>query len=267
VAGVEAAGEIVTAPTLVLRNCTALEEFRACVALQQEVWGFSDAELVPLRIFSLAPKIGGQVVGAWDGETLVGYAFAIPGSRSGHLYLHSHMVAVKEGHRNTGLGRKIKLFQREDAVARGYELMEWTFDPLEIKNAYFNLERLGAIARRYNVNQYGITNSPLQGFLPTDRLVAEWWMTSRRVETVLANGQNPPMDVEARVEVPSDIYAWKADPAMRSKAAQTQDRNRALLQSAFARGLACLGYERDSDGNAWFQLGRWDENWSYAKNS
>ena len=256
-----------TAPTLVLRNCTALEEFRACVALQQEVWGFSDAELVPLRIFSLAPKIGGQVVGAWDGETLVGYAFAIPGSRSGHLYLHSHMVAVKEGHRNTGLGRKIKLFQREDAVARGYELMEWTFDPLEIKNAYFNLERLGAIARRYNVNQYGITNSPLQGFLPTDRLVAEWWMTSRRVETVLANGQNPPMDVEARVEVPSDIYAWKADPAMRSKAAQTQDRNRALLQSAFARGLACLGYERDSDGNAWFQLGRWDENWSYAKNS
>jgi hypothetical protein len=75
------------------------------------------------------------------------------------------------------------------------------------------------------------------------------------------------MDVEARVEVPSDIYAWKADPAMRSKAAQTQDRNRALLQSAFARGLACLGYERDSDGNAWFQLGRWDENWSYAKNS
>ena len=152
-----------TVETLVLRNCTTLEEFRACVALQKEVWGFSDAELVPLRIFSLAPKIGGQVVGAWDGETLVGYAMAIPGSRNGHPYLHSHMVAVKEGYRNTGLGRKIKLFQREDAIARGYELMEWTFDPLEIKNSYFNLERLGAIARRYNVNQYGITNSPLQG--------------------------------------------------------------------------------------------------------
>ena len=118
-----------------------------------------------MRIFSLAPKIGGQVVGAWDGETLVGFAMAIPGSRNGRPYLHSHMVAVKEGHRNSGLGRKIKLFQREDAVAQGYELMEWTFDPLEIKNSYFNLERLGAIARRYNVNQYGITNSPLQGFL------------------------------------------------------------------------------------------------------
>ena len=255
-----------TAETLVLRNCTTLEEFQLCVALQKEVWGFSDAELVPLRIFSLAPKIGGQVVGAWEGDTLVGYAMAIPGSRNGHPYLHSHMVAVKEGHRNTGLGRKIKLFQREDAIAHGYELMEWTFDPLEIKNAYFNLERLGAIARRYNVNQYGITNSPLQGFLPTDRLVAEWWMTSSRVEAVLSSGHHPPVEAGERVEVPGRIYEWKADPASRPRAAQIQARNRDLLQSAFARGLSCLGYERDAAGNGCFQLGRWDENWSYATN-
>lgn len=251
--------------TVALRNCTELDEFRACVALQQEVWGFSDSELVPLRIFSLAPKIGGQVVGAWEGETLIGYAMAIPGSRNGHPYLHSHMVAVKEGYRNTGLGRKIKLFQREDAIARGYELMEWTFDPLEIKNSYFNLERLGAIARRYNVNQYGITNSPLQGFLPTDRLVAEWWMKSRRVQTVLATGHHPPIYEEERVEVPEKIYAWKADPAMRSRAAETQSRNRELLQNAFSRGLSCLGYAPDADGNGCFQLGLWDENWSYVQ--
>jgi len=257
----------VTVETLVLRNCTTLEEFRACVALQQEVWGFSDAEIVPLRIFSLAPKIGGQVVGAWEGEILVGFAMAIPGSRNGHPYLHSHMVAVKKGHRNSGLGRTIKLFQREDAIAHGYELMEWTFDPLEIKNAYFNLERLGAIARRYNVNQYGITNSPLQGFLPTDRLVAEWWMTSRRVQTVLSTGHPPAIHAEERVEVPAKIYEWKAEPAMRSKAAQIQSRNRELFQSAFSRGFSCLGYERDVDGNGYFQLGRWDEDWSYAPNS
>ena len=193
---------------------------------------------MPLRIFSLAPKIGGQVVGAWDGETLVGFAMAIPGNRYGHPYLHSHMVAVKEGHRNTGLGRRLKLFQREDAIARGYELMEWTFDPLEIKNAYFNLERLGAIARRYNVNQYGITNSPLQGLLPTDRLVAEWWMTSRRVQTVLSTGRHSPLMAEEQVEVPGEIYAWKADPAMRAKALQTQTRNRELLAGGiFARAV------------------------------
>ncbi|MGA2688132.1 MAG: GNAT family N-acetyltransferase, partial [Candidatus Korobacteraceae bacterium] len=162
-----------------LRNSTDVEEFRACVALQKEVWGFADNELVPLRIFSLAPKIGGQVICAWDGTALVGFAFSIPGIRNRQTYLHSHMLAVKADYRNSGLGRKLKLFQREDAIAHGYELIEWTFDPLEIKNAYFNLERLGAIARRYNINQYGITSSPLQGFLPTDRLVAEWWLTSK----------------------------------------------------------------------------------------
>ena len=174
-----------------LRNCTELDEFRACVALQKEVWGFADNELVPLRIFSLAPKIGGQVIGAWDGETLVGFAFSIPGTRNGHSYLHSHMLGVKSGYRNSGLGRRIKLFQRDDALAHGYELMEWTFDPLEIKNSYFNLERLGAIARRYNINQYGITSSPLQGFLPTDRLVAEWWLNSKRVEACLPADRHP----------------------------------------------------------------------------
>jgi len=253
-----------TTEMICVRNCTELDEFRACVALQKEVWGFADNELVPLRIFSLAPKIGGQVIGAWQGDTLAGFAFSIPGNRNGHPYLHSHMLAVKESHRNTGLGRRIKLFQREDAIAHGYELLEWTFDPLEIKNAYLNLERLGAIALRYNINQYGITSSPLQGFLPTDRLVAEWWLKSKRVEALLAVGKRPSFEAEERVEVPADIYAWKAQPESRQKAADVQLRNRAEFLSAFSRGLACLGYERDAHGNGTFLLGRWDEGWSYA---
>jgi len=189
---------------------------------------------------------------------------AIPGNRHGHPYLHSHMVAVKESYRNSGLGRKLKLFQRDDAIARGYGLMEWTFDPLEIKNSYFNLERLGAIARRYNVNQYGVTNSPLQGFLPTDRLVAEWWMTSKRVTMLLAQGHRPKVEVHETVDVPHEVYAWKSEPTTRAMAAAVQERNRALLQSAFARGQACLGYERDAAGNGRFQLGVWDESLSYA---
>ena len=97
-------------------------------------------------------------------------------------YLHSHMLAVRKQYRNGGLGRRIKLFQREEALRHGFELIEWTFDPLEIKNAYLNIEKLGAIARRYTINQYGITTSPLQGGLPTDRLIAEWWLKSKRVE-------------------------------------------------------------------------------------
>jgi predicted GNAT superfamily acetyltransferase len=264
VAGIEATGKGVTVDATTLRNCSELDEFRACVALQKEVWGFADNELVPLRIFSLAPKIGGQVIGAWEGETLVGFAFSIPGTRSGHPYLHSHMLAVREDHRNTGLGRRIKLFQREDAVAHGYGLMEWTFDPLEIKNSYFNLERLGVIARRYNLNQYGITSSPLQGFLPTDRLVAEWWLTSKRVATLMSTGQHAQFVEEARIEVPAEIYAWKQQADTRQKAAAVQLRNRETFLSAFSRGLACLGYERDARGNGKFVLGRWDEGWSYA---
>ena len=173
---------------LQLRCCSTLEEFNACVELQREVWGFSDLDLVPLRVFSVASKIGGQVIGAWDGDTMVGFALSLPATHRRYPYLHSHMLGVKESYRNTGLGRRIKLFQREDAIALGYDLIEWTFDPLEIKNAYFNLERLGAIARRYNLNQYGITTSPLQGFLPTDRLVAEWWLKSKRVESLLVVG-------------------------------------------------------------------------------
>ncbi len=186
--------------SIVLRRCHTIEEFRACVALQKEVWNFTDAELVPLRMFVVADKVGGQVMGAFDRDVMVGFALSVPGTRTGHVYLHSHMLAVRKDHRNSGLGRRLKLLQREDALARGIELIEWTFDPLEIKNAYLNLEKLGAIARRYNINQYGITSSPLQGGLPSDRLIAEWWLRSKRVETLLATGKNPPIVSESGIQ-------------------------------------------------------------------
>jgi predicted GNAT superfamily acetyltransferase len=249
---------------IVLRRCHALEELRACVALQKEVWNFTDAELVPLRMFVVADKVGGQVLGAFNGNEMVGFALAVPGTRSGHVYLHSHMLAVRKDHRNAGLGRRLKLLQREDALAHAIELIEWTFDPLEIKNAYFNIERLGALARRYNINQYGITSSPLQGGLPSDRLIAEWWLKSQRVETLLATGENPPFGVESDIPVPSEIYSWKAAPETRRQAQQVQEHNRERFLRAFSQGLTVLGYERDAQGNGKFLLGRWDEKWSYA---
>jgi len=163
----------VSPDAIVIRRCQGIDELRACVALQKDVWNFSDAELVPLRLFVVAEKVGGQVMGAFEGSEMVGFALSVPGTRSGHIYLHSHMLAVRKDHRNGGLGRRLKLLQREEALARGIELIEWTFDPLEIKNAYLNIEKLGAIARRYNINQYGITSSPLQGGLPHRRVVAQ----------------------------------------------------------------------------------------------
>jgi len=236
---------------------------QAAFALQKEVWKFSDAELVPVRIFVLANKIGGHVIGAFEGPEMVGFALAIPGMRNGHSYIHSHMLAVRQQNRNAGLGRRLKLFQRQVAIAHGFELMEWTFDPLEIKNAYLNIEKLGAIARRYNVNQYGITTSPLQGGLPSDRLVAEWWLKSRRVERVLGGGRLPKGNSHVRIPIPAEIYEWKAADATRQLALEVQERNRAEFTKTFAQGLSVVGYERDSHGNGAFVLALWDEPWRY----
>jgi predicted GNAT superfamily acetyltransferase len=254
----------VSIDSIVLRRCQSLEEMRACVALQKEVWNFSDVELLPLRMFVVAEKVGGQVLGAFNGDDMAGFALSIPGTRAGHVYLHSHMLAVRKDYRNRGLGRRLKLLQRDEALARGIELIEWTFDPLEIKNAYLNIEKLGAIARRYTINQYGITSSPLQGGLPSDRLIAEWWLKSKRVETSLATGKNPPFRRESEIAVPAQIYGWKAAPETRGQAQQVQERNREQFLRAFSDGMTVLGYERDKEGNGKFLLGRWDEEWSYA---
>lgn len=244
---------------LELRALTRMEEFDACVELQRRVWGFDDADLVPSRMFLIAAKTGGQVFGAWEGARLAGYALAFVGDRHGRIYLHSHMLAVDAAFRNSGLGRRLKLRQREDALERGIELMEWTFDPLEIKNAYFNLRRLGAIARIYVANQYGQSSSRLQGELPTDRLVAEWWLRSPRVVQTLAQGLAPDFAVTAKVEVPAEIARWKqaGDP----RAGQLQAANRHRLEQAFAAGQAALGYERRLDGSGAFLLGHWEGNW------
>jgi len=254
----------VSSDSIELRSCHGIEDFRACVGLQKEVWNFTDAELVPLRMFVVADKVGGQVMGAFEGNTMVGFALSVPGTRSGHVYLHSHMLAVRKDHRNSGLGRRLKMLQREEALSRGIELIEWTFDPLEIKNAYLNIEKLGAIVRRYNINQYGITSSPLQGGLPSDRLIAEWWLKSKRVESLLRNGKNAVAPAQFSIEVPAQIYEWKATADTRMKAQQVQERNREQFLRSFAEGLAVLNYERDAEGNGKFLLGRWDEKWSYA---
>jgi len=253
----------VSAESIVIRKCQHLDEMRACVALQKEVWNFSAAELVPLRMFVVAEKVGGQVIGAFAGNEMVAFALSIPGVRAGHSYLHSQMLAVRKQHQNAGVGRRIKFFQRDDALARGFELIEWTFDPLEIKNAYLNIEKLGAIARRYNVNQYGITSSPLQGGLPTDRLVAEWWLKSKRFEMLLQEGKTPRVESVSTISVPAQIYDWKASPSTRGQAREVQDRNREQFLKAFGDGLAVLGYERDQQGSGKFLLGRWEESWMY----
>ncbi len=244
-----------------IRHLTALEDFARCVALQIEVWGYNEGDVVPKRVFTIAQRIGGQILGAFQGTSMVGFAMSLPGYRDGQTYLHSHMLAVLPEYRNLGIGRRLKLAQRDDALRRGIDRMEWTFDPLEIKNAHLNISRLGAIARRYQPDFYGPSTSPLQGGLPTDRLYAEWWLRSPRVVELL-RGEAGPTASEVgmeRIIVPHTVSQWKQDPERRSLARELQASNREALQSAFQRGLAVIGYERDAEGNGCFLIDHWEE--------
>jgi predicted GNAT superfamily acetyltransferase len=249
-------------PEIRIEALTEPEQFNQCVELQDIVWGYDISAMMTQKVFLLASQIGGQVLGAYDDSKLVGYAMSLPGIRNGHAYLHSHHLAVLADYRNFGVGRRLKLAQRDDAIARGIDLMEWTFDPLEIKNSHLNFARLGAISRRYARNFYGTSSSPLHGGLPTDRIFAEWWLNSDRVRRIL-EGEQLIIQSTEHVDVPAKLDAWKHSDEDRIKAREVQAANATALESAFARGLSVIGYERTADGSGRFLLGAWDEPLGY----
>jgi predicted GNAT superfamily acetyltransferase len=237
------------------RLLTAHEEFAEAVRLQEEIWGFAATELLPVRLFVVASKIGGHVFGAFDGARMVAFCLAIPGLKpGGKSYLHSHMLGVLPEYRDRGVGRLLKLEQRKEAMGRGIDLIEWTFDPLELKNAYFNIERLGAVVRRYVLNQYGTTTSHLHGGLPTDRCVAEWWIATPWVEATLAR-RRPHPRVEDRISVPAEIDLLRREAPKQAREVQRSVSERFL--ECFARGLAVLGFEK-SERAGTYLLGRWE---------
>jgi len=225
------------------RQLFELADFEEVLQLQQAVWGFPDIDLLPVRFLVVVSKVGGHVFGAYDGKMMVGFCFAIPGIKPGGLpYLHSHMLGVLPAYRDAGVGRTLKLKQREEALARGIELIEWTFDPLELKNAFFNIERLGAIVRRYHENQYGITFSPLHGGLPTDRCYAEWWIASPRVEAILRGESRRPAGAGRAISYPADIARIRSEDPKRAR--QIQKENGEKFREAFEHGLAVTRFER-----------------------
>ena len=159
---------------ILMRSCQGHDELEACVQIEIETWGYDPTDVIPRKAFLVWQKVGGQVIGAFDTglpgadpegapESLVGFVLSLPGIKivdgEPKFYLHSHMLAVRDSYRNRGVGMKLKLAQRRDALDRGIRLIEWTFDPLEIKNAYLNIRKLGAIVRRYEVDFYGVSSS------------------------------------------------------------------------------------------------------------
>lgn len=252
-AGSEAAREIE------VRALTTLGEFADAVRLQKEIWGFEDIELLPVRLFVVATKVGGQAFGAYHQGRMVAFLLAIPGLKPGaggpSNYLHSHMMGVLPEYWNWGIGRRLKLEQRKDGLARGIKLIEWTFDPLEIRNAYFNIERLGAVVRRYVPNQYGTTTSHLHGGLPTDRCVAEWHIGSERVHAIVHGLEDARPPVEDQIAVPVEIDELRrSDP---KRACEIQREVSEHFQRCFERSLAVTGFKR-GERNGIYLLGPWD---------
>jgi predicted GNAT superfamily acetyltransferase len=236
----------VTSGEIRIEPLTTDRQFTEAVALQKTIWGFDDIDLLPVRLFIVATKVGGQAFGAYAGRRMVGFCLAIPGLKpGGRAYLHSHMAGVLPEYQNAGIGRRLKLRQRDDAIARGIDLLEWTFDPLELRNAHFNLERLGAIVRRYVRNQYGISSSHLHGGLPTDRCVAEWWINSERVQKIVNGELAIRGDIVERIPVPSNIAEIRRSAPNRARAIQKELAGH--FEGSFARGLAAVGLDRDPE--------------------
>jgi len=241
---------------VVVRKCAALQEFQACVALQREVWGESDLEVEPVSGFVVASETGGQVLGAFDGARLVGYTLALVGFRDGVVYLHSHHTGVHQDYRDRGVGGMLKLFQREEALGREIRFIQWTFDPLELRNAHFNLNRLGAICRQYKPNLYGVTTSPLHRGLETDRLLAEWRLDSPRVIASIGNLVKVPANAPAEIALPVDLVRWKQGNSEQVKF--VQDRIRAEFTHWFARGYAAIA-TRETPAGAAYLLAPWSD--------
>ena len=157
-----------------IRDLTSIEEFRQVVELEKEIWGYTDAgDLVTVPVFCFTVHRGGTLVGAFDGDRLIGFAYAVVGMKDGKPMHWSHMAGVLESHRG-GVGFALKLAQRERAMAQGLDLIEWTFDPLQTMNAHFNFSKLGGVSTEYAVNFYGESTSALHRGTPTDRLVLSW---------------------------------------------------------------------------------------------
>jgi predicted GNAT superfamily acetyltransferase len=171
---------------LTYRDLTSLEDFAQVVELERQIWGPGYEEVVPVPILALSVHRGGILVGAFDGGRMIGFVYSLPGIKDGKPTQWSHMAGVADEYRSAGLGRTLKLLQRDRTLAMGLDLIEWTYDPLQAMNAHFNFAKLGVVVEEYEENFYGTSTSPLHQGNPTDRFVAEWWIRTPHVERRLA---------------------------------------------------------------------------------
>lgn len=232
-----------------IRECNKLEELAACVDLQRKVFALPEIELSPVRHFVVTKNAGGFILGAFSGDDMIGFVLSVPAFLRGEKAFYSHMTAVRADFQSHGVGAKLKWAQRNRALELGVKYVKWTFEPWKARNAYFNLEKLGAIVSEYQPNFYGTDYSTTGQTsekigLASDRLFAEWHLTSEKVETLAAGGKYVKTGERVRsVEVPNDWYAIVEESA--EKALAEQSRIQKEFEEAFAAGLVGRGFIRD----------------------
>jgi predicted GNAT superfamily acetyltransferase len=248
--------------TVEVRDVAGPGELRACQRLQKRTWGITeDGYLVPVATLAAAQKMGGAVLGAFRGDELLGFTFAVLGRyRGGEPTLYSQLAAIDPAHQGGGIGRQLKLAQRERARGLGLGSVTWTFDPLQAGNAAFNLVSLGARGIAYETDLYGNRSDALNAGLATDRLVVQWPTTGELggESTLPADALEPRADtafssVLELVEAPLNVGELKrSDP---ERAQRWQRSLREQFTAAFASGYLVTGFVRDVTlGRAFYLL-------------
>lgn len=241
--------------TVIIRECKTLESLKECVRLQRDVFRLPELELSPVRHFIVTNNAGGFTLGAYDGEELIGFSLSVPAFLRGEKAFYSHMTAVAEGYQSWGIGARLKWAQRTEALLRGVGYIKWTFEPWKARNAFFNLEKLGATVAEYEPNFYGMDYGAATAHgepvgLASDRLFAEWELEGEKA-AALAMGEKYVETREPAAEVVvTNIWAELVEtdkPAARAE----QERLRTEFEELFARGLVCSGFRRDAERPAY----------------
>lgn len=240
-----------------IRECTTIEEFDSCIYLQREAFGLPDLEISPRRHFIVSRQAGGWTLGAFANERMVGFVHHLAAVRpNNEIYGYSHVMAVARDYQNKGVGARLKWAQRAKAMSEGRDFIKWTWDPMQSRNAHFNLNRLGVYVHHYEANFYGLDydQSGERPGIPSDRLFASWRLNSQRV-SALGDGLTHTIDAQPvkKIAIPPDWSAVVKRDAHEAREMQT--RVRSEFQSAFAEQLVCAGLER-GDGQSQYLLYR-----------
>lgn len=247
-----------------IRECVSVEDFQQCIELERAVWRDDDIGIMPIRLYLIAKACNAPTVGAFDQSgKLVGFVHTMLALMGRQVVYHSHLAAVIEGLRHKDIGYRMKLKQREFAIAAGIPLIIWTFDPLQSRNAHLNINKLGAIIRRYEENYYGEGLSAVFGSdVPSDRVFAEWWVRSPHVEAALA-GNKPQVAANQPVFIPEDINQVSAQSV--EEHLRWRLRVRADFMQMLKQGLIARGFERDSArGTSRYLFGQDEPQFNFA---